>query len=489
MSVARPRCGVAGAPIDCLGVWIVVACHPGRSATRFPVVAFPRIVTWFTRAGNGEGPPQFLARVGIKGNDVAAHAEFATGTADDHLAVDDQGHQGQILPLLVVLNLGIPDHFAGLGLERDHMIVRRGEVHLVLPQPHAAVGRVQLKEVFRKLALVSPVLVAGFGVERNHLPLRRCDEHHAIVDDRRGLMSLDHTGRERPHRHEAFHVRGVDLVERAVSLAIIGPAIVHPVAGFRILESVSRHRAVILDRACGSDRNEACGREQTRQKPLLQGHNKSSPLFSSHEFCFPCRGSTAGGRHLACCAPTFPTNVAATVSGASSAANGSAGRLRGAGPKITCPLCLGSYSELWQTHLNTSLSLPAAFTHAVIGQPVWTQMTEYATTPPAARERVSSSSSAGSSFTTSTSFRREPLRTTAVLGSFGQARTGGPPAFRSCGLIISPARSPSEKTRTSAFCGRSLLPGKSSSAMEDLDDARQAPVARAVRMSARRVGS
>jgi hypothetical protein len=32
-----------------------------------------------------------------------------------------------------------------------------------------------------------------------------------------------------------------------------------------------------------------------------------------------------------------------------------------------------------------------------------------------------------------------------------------------------------------------LLPGKSSSAMEDLDDARQAPVARAVRMSARRV--
>jgi hypothetical protein len=180
VSVARPRCGVAGAPIDCLGVWIVVACHPGRSATRFPVVAFPRIVTWLTRAGNGEGPPQFLARVGVIRNDVTAHAELATGTADDHLAVDDQGHQGQILPLLVVLNLGIPDHFAGLGLERDHMVVRRGEVHLVLPQPHAAVGRVQLKEVSGSWRLYrqysSPVLALSAitcpaGVATNITPL------------------------------------------------------------------------------------------------------------------------------------------------------------------------------------------------------------------------------------------------------------------------------------------------------------------------------
>src|SRR6185295_20131319 len=105
MSVARPRCGVAGAPIDCLGVWIVVARHPGGSATRFPVVTFPGFVTWLARAGNGEGPPQFLARVRIIGNDITAHAEFATGTADDHLAVDNQGHQRQILSLLVILNL------------------------------------------------------------------------------------------------------------------------------------------------------------------------------------------------------------------------------------------------------------------------------------------------------------------------------------------------------------------------------------------------
>ena len=36
------------------------------------------------------------------------------------------------------------------------------------------------------------------------------------------------------------------------------------------------------------------------------------------------------------------------------------------------------------------------------------------------------------------SFSREPSRTTEVLGSFGQARTGGPPSLRSSGLMTSP---------------------------------------------------
>src|SRR5207237_7162049 len=102
----------------------------------------------------------------------------------------------------------------------------------------------------------------------------------------------------------------------------------------------------------------------------------SSLLFSSHAFVF-CRGSYGRRRHLPVCAPTFPTKAAATVSVVlSSAASGSAGSRRGAGPNTTCALCRGSYSELWQTHLNTSLSPFAAFTHAVIGQPVWTQITE-----------------------------------------------------------------------------------------------------------------
>src|SRR5882672_609401 len=65
VSVARPRCGVADAPIDCLEVWIVGTRHPGRSAARFPVVASPGVVARLALAGDGEGPPQLLARVGI----------------------------------------------------------------------------------------------------------------------------------------------------------------------------------------------------------------------------------------------------------------------------------------------------------------------------------------------------------------------------------------------------------------------------------------
>src|SRR5260221_14454474 len=76
VGITRPRCGVADAPINCLGVWIVVACHPGRSAARFPVVAFPCVVAWLALARDGEGPPQLLAAIGVERDDVTTAAEF-----------------------------------------------------------------------------------------------------------------------------------------------------------------------------------------------------------------------------------------------------------------------------------------------------------------------------------------------------------------------------------------------------------------------------
>src|ERR1700733_9775959 len=95
-------------------------------------------------------------------------------------------------------------------------------------------------------------------------------------------------------------------------------------------------------------------------------------------YCLKLHGSdaTADRRHPACCGPTFPTNGAATVSEPSAIASGSAARRRGAGPNTTSALCRGSYSELWQTHLNTSLSPAVPFTQAVTGHPAWAQMAE-----------------------------------------------------------------------------------------------------------------
>src|ERR1700730_10709921 len=173
MAVAGPRCGVADAPIDGLGVLVVVTGHPGGSAAGLPVIAFPGVMAGFTLARDGEGPPQFLAAAGVVRDDIAANAIFAARAADDDLAVDYQRHQGQVLTLLVVLDFGIPDHLAGFCVERDDVVVGGGEIKLVLPQSYAAAGRMQLKEIFGKLALVPPVILTGLYVAGRHIALQR----------------------------------------------------------------------------------------------------------------------------------------------------------------------------------------------------------------------------------------------------------------------------------------------------------------------------
>ena len=248
VGVPGPRRSITDTPINGLGVLVIVAGHPGRSAAGFPVVASPGVMAGFAGAGDGEGPPQFLAAVGVIRDDIAPDAEFAAGAADNDLSVDDQRHQGQVLTLLVVLDLGVPEDLARFGIKRDDMIVCRRQIQLVLPQPDSAAGRVQLEEIVRQLAFVPPVLFAGFGVEGDHLPKRRCDEHDTIVDDRRGLVTFDHSRREGPHRCQVPDVRRIDLVERTVTVSVIGPAIKHPVAGFGIFQASLRHRAVIFDR-------------------------------------------------------------------------------------------------------------------------------------------------------------------------------------------------------------------------------------------------
>src|SRR6185369_4099233 len=109
--------------------------------------------------------------------------------------------------------------------------------------------------------------------------------------------------------------------------------------------------------------------------------------------------------------------------------------------------------------------------------------------PSTARARVFSSSSAGSSRMIRISLRRDALRTTDVLGSFGHAWTGGPPAGRSAAVMSFPSWSPSEKTRRSPFCGRSSEPGGSSPPRACVEQPRQAVVASAPSSSVRRVCS
>src|SRR5260370_41872618 len=135
MQVARPGCGVANSPVYEVQAGIIIAGHPGRAAAVLPVVALPGFVAGFAGPRDGEGAPQLLAVVGVEGDDIAAHAIFAARPANENFPVDDERHQGQVLTLLVILDLLVPAHFAGLRVECHYVIIGGRKVQLVLPKP------------------------------------------------------------------------------------------------------------------------------------------------------------------------------------------------------------------------------------------------------------------------------------------------------------------------------------------------------------------
>src|SRR5262245_1973168 len=73
--------------------------------------------------------------------------------------------------------------------------------------------------------------------------------------------------------------------------------------------------------------------------------------------------------HPGCWAPTFPTNVAATISEPSATVSGSAANRLGTGPNTTFAFSRGLNSEWRQGHLRTFLSPASAFTHSETGHP------------------------------------------------------------------------------------------------------------------------
>src|SRR5260370_4074266 len=72
--------------------------------------------------------------------------------------------------------------------------------------------------------------------------------------------------------------------------------------------------------------------------------------------------------HPGCGAPTFPTNVAATISEPSATVSGSVANRRGTVPNTTCTLSRGLNSELCQGDVRTFFSPRSALTHVQIAQ-------------------------------------------------------------------------------------------------------------------------
>src|SRR6202020_3689381 len=90
----------------------------------------------------------------------------------------------------VVFGLVVPDHLAGLGVQRNDMRIGGGNDQLVVDHRHVALGgvvAVLARNFSGNIALVLPQQIAIGGIERLHLVEPVIEEQHAVMDQWRGL--------------------------------------------------------------------------------------------------------------------------------------------------------------------------------------------------------------------------------------------------------------------------------------------------------------
>ena len=247
VEVARPRPRVADAPEREVELRVVRALDPDRPAAVLPVVALPGVRAGLARRRDRVGSPEGVAGPRVEGLDEAPDGQLAAGRPHHDLAPDDQRGQRAVVPLVIVLDDLVPHDSARLGVEGDQVGIDRGEIDLVLVEPHAPVRRMELQEVVGQVLLVVPEDVAVLRVQREDLVLRRRDEHDAVVDHRRRLVTLGDAGAQRPDRRQLPRVLRSDLVEGAVSPAGVIASVHEPVLGLGVQEPRVGHGAVVMD--------------------------------------------------------------------------------------------------------------------------------------------------------------------------------------------------------------------------------------------------
>ena len=175
---------------------------------------------------------------GIVAGDEAAfvlEALAAVDAADDDAVRDARpARLGEALP--VIGPRGLPDRLARPRVEGDDCRVVGGQVDLV-PVEGDAAGRAPALRVLGILVPVLPEQLAGGRVEGLDDVAGARQEHHAVVDERRGLVgALGH--RQRPGQTQAGHVVGPDPVQRRVALVVSGAPPGQPVLRRRIPEQL-----------------------------------------------------------------------------------------------------------------------------------------------------------------------------------------------------------------------------------------------------------
>ena len=239
--------GIARAPVERVELRVVGAGDPRRAAAVLGVLgahaAFtPGIVTGLARRRYGVAAPHLVAGLAVPRRDVEARGIFRAGHAYHHFALHHQRRDRHGVGLGPIAEHHVPDHFPGSPVERNDMRIGRGVVHLVFVQRRATIAEVaaqELADAFGQRMRVVPDHLAGGGLHRVDVRVRGRDVHHPLVDQRCGVLSIENAEREAPDRHQALHVVGIDLGQRAVARAGVVAPRHQPIE--RLLVGIEQH--------------------------------------------------------------------------------------------------------------------------------------------------------------------------------------------------------------------------------------------------------
>src|SRR6185437_6907077 len=142
-------------------------------------------------------------------------------------------------------NPRIPHDLAIDRTKRHHACVRGRSIDLVAIERYIA-HRDRPAVSNRGTNLVFPDEIAGARIERLNVVAGVCDKDRIAVDDRRRLIGPALVHCTRPHQPQAFHVRSIDLLQRAVALGLVVAADHEPVASRRIAQHLIGDRNVVL---------------------------------------------------------------------------------------------------------------------------------------------------------------------------------------------------------------------------------------------------
>ena len=272
---------VADAPVEGVEFRIVRTGDPCRGPTvRGGFRTAPAVVVRLTRRGDGVAPPDLFTGFRVEGFDVEPGRVFRSGHPHDHVALYDERGDGHRVGLFPVSDVPVPDDFPGLGVEGHHVRVRRRDEDLVAVQRDPAVADVAAHvagDSLRDLVVVPPDLVAGAGIDRKGPAVRSGRVHHPVVHERRGVLRVENTERERPLGHQALDRLGIDLGQRAVAGTRVVPWRHEPVVG--ILGCLKQHLIgyVVLRRSRARDQcyrtGDDCSQDEGTGRPNgLSGH-------------------------------------------------------------------------------------------------------------------------------------------------------------------------------------------------------------------------